>query len=107
LWAASLARKGGNMGGVKGYDGRGLAENIKGLMNLGIAYKYSELKREIKKKGTWSDQAICQYFMSYVSNLPPARDRWPGLGKAQRFLFLREDGRYELYNPDKHPRTLE
>lgn len=99
--------RGCGMGAVKGLDGRGLADNIRSLMSFGKAYRYSALKKRVKKRGYWSDQAICQYFMSYVVNLPASRDRWPGLERAKTFLFLRGDGRYELYDSNRHPKILE
>ncbi len=38
--------------------------------------------------------------MWLVVNLPPAYRHWSNA--PERFLFLREDGRYELYDPEKH-----
>ncbi len=59
-----------------------------------------ELFNEVKMMGRWSEDTIWQHLMSLVINLPPAYKHWPNI--PERFLFLREDGRYELYDPNKH-----
>ena len=59
-----------------------------------------ELFNKVKSMGDWSDDTIWQHLMWLVVNLPPAYRHWPNA--PERFLFLREDGRYELYNPEKH-----
>jgi hypothetical protein len=45
-----------------------------------------------------------QQLMRFVVNLVPARYHWKG---TEQFLFLRGDGRYELYGPQKHPLVIE
>ena len=59
-----------------------------------------ELFSRVKSMGEWSDDTIWQHLMALVVNLPPAYGHWPNM--PERFLFIREDGRYELYDPRKH-----
>jgi len=59
-----------------------------------------ELFSKVREMGDWSDDTIWQHLIWLVVNLPPAYKHWPR--KVRRFLFLREDGRYELYDPSKH-----
>jgi len=59
-----------------------------------------ELFNRVRGMGDWSDSTIWQHLMCLVVNLPPAYRHWPSI--QERFLFLREDGRYEIYNPKKH-----
>ena len=59
-----------------------------------------ELFSKVRSMGDWSDDTIWQHLMWLVVNLPPAYRHWPNA--PERFLFLREDGRYELYDPEKH-----
>lgn len=65
---------------------------------------YSEIASEVKKRGDWSDDTICQNLMSHVKNLIPAKYNWVN---AEKFLFLRGDGRYEIYDPKVHPEIVE
>jgi len=64
-----------------------------------------ELFNKVKMMGRWSEDTIWQHLMSLVINLPPAYKHWPNI--PERFLFLREDGRYELYDPNKHGTYIE
>ena len=59
-----------------------------------------ELFSKVKSMGNWSNNTIWQHLMHLVINLPPAYRHWPNT--PERFLYLREDGRYELYHPEKH-----
>ncbi len=59
-----------------------------------------ELFSKVRELGDWSDDTIWQHLMWLVVNLPPAYRHWPR--PVERFLFLREDGKYELYDPEKH-----
>ena len=85
---------------VKGYKGETCAEAIKGIVEPGEIYSFEKLFRFIKEKGGWSNETIWQHLMSTIVNLIPARYHWPNVSP---FLFLRGDGQYELYDPDKHP----
>jgi len=59
-----------------------------------------ELFNKVRSMGEWSEDTIWQHLMRLVVNLPPAYRHWPSA--PERFLFLREDSRYELYDPVKH-----
>ncbi len=59
-----------------------------------------ELFNKVKAIGNWSDDTIWQHLMSLVVNLPPAYKHRPNT--PEKFLFLREDGKYETYDPNKH-----
>ncbi len=61
----------------------------------------TQLFDEMKRRGApIVNDTIWQYMMSLVVNLPPAWERWPHV--KDKFLFLRENGMYELYDKDKH-----
>ncbi len=59
-----------------------------------------ELFSKVGSMGDWSNDTIWQHLMWLVVNLPPAYRHWPNA--PERFLFLRENGRYEIYDPEKH-----
>ena len=78
-------------------------EALSQSITAGEIVGYKELFARVRKRGTWSDSTINQHLMSTVANLPPAHRHW----NRDRILFLRSDGRYERFNPGKHPQTLE
>ena len=59
-----------------------------------------QLFQKVREKGNWSNDTIWQHLMWLIVNLPPAYKHWPPA--PEKFLYLREDGKYELYNPQKH-----
>lgn len=61
----------------------------------------SELFEEVKimGQGAWTDDHIAQRMMWHTANLWAAYMHWPS---GERFLFLKEDGSYELYEPSRH-----
>jgi hypothetical protein len=59
-----------------------------------------ELFNKVRSMGDWSNDTIWQHLMWLVVNLSPAYRHWPNA--PERFLFLREDGKYEHYDPEKH-----
>ncbi len=65
---------------------------------------FSRIVKEVRQQGQWKVRTIWLHLMSTVVNLIPARHEWPN---RRPFLFLRPDGRYELYNPEKHPKPVE
>jgi len=89
---------------AKGYKGETCAEAIQAVMREGELLRFSELFKRVRQMGEWKDETIWQHLMQCVVNLPPARLHWRS---ARPFLLLHEDGRYELYNPSIHPKTLE
>ena len=89
---------------IKGNQGESCAGAIRSSLKAGEVVTFSDLYRRVKGKGFWKDETIWQHMMGLVVNLPPARWYWKGMDP---FLFIRADGRFELYDPDKHPKVLE
>ena len=89
---------------TKGYNGESCTEAIRTLINDSEILSFNEFVSRVKSKGSWSDDAIWQHLMRLVVNLVPARYHWK---RTEQFLFLRGDGRYELYDPQKHPIVIE
>ena len=89
---------------AKGYQGESCADAIHASFEPGAIVVFSEIYQRVKQKGSWKDATIWQHLMALIVNLPPARYHWKSI---KPFLFLREDGRYEIYNEQKHPKTVE
>ena len=64
---------------------------------------FSHIMATVKAQGSWKEITIWRHLMSTVVNLIPARYEWTN----DKFLFLRPDGQYELYNSIKHPKPIE
>ncbi len=92
------------MGRSKGYEGESCADAIRQSFRSGETVAFRDLYDCVKRKGAWRDETIYQHLMACVVNLPPARMHCPG---RDPFLFLKPDGRYELYDQKKHPRVIE
>lgn len=84
---------------TKGHEGETCSETLKAIFQNGRIFRYSEAFTLVKEKGEWTDETICEQLMACVVNLSPARLRWPGI---EPFLFLHEDGRYELFDYSTH-----
>jgi hypothetical protein len=90
---------------TKGNQGQTCADAIKAcFIGVTIPLPYSQIFAQVKKQGAWRDITIWRYLMSTVVNLIPARYEWRTTGK---FLFLRPDGQYEIYDKAKHPKPIE
>ncbi len=87
----------------KGNRGESCAEAILSSLKPGEVVTFSDLYGRIKQKGAWKDETVWQHLMGLIVNLPPARYHWKSMVP---FLFLRGDGQYELYDPNKHPLTV-
>jgi hypothetical protein len=87
---------------AKGYRNETCAQAIKAAIKPREVLTFSELFGRVKRRGAWRDSTIWQHLMSLVVNLPPARCQWKS---AKPFLFVRGDGRYELYDEALHPRV--
>lgn len=87
----------------KGYLGETCAEAIRDSLKPGDLATFTELYRCVKQRGAWKDETIWQHLMCCVVNLPPARMHWKS---AEPFLIIHLDGRYELYDPKRHPRVI-
>jgi hypothetical protein len=88
----------------KGFHGESVSEALRTIITPGEAMSFSEIVSEIKKKGDWRDDTIWQNLMAHVKNLIPAKHHW---NPREQFLFLRGDGRYEIYDPETHPKIVE
>ena len=88
----------------KGHTGQTCAEAIKASFAPGEVVSSAELFRRVKKLGSWNDETVWQHQMSLIVNLPPARWHWVN---SRPFLFLRPDGRYEIYDDHKHPKVAD
>ncbi len=90
---------------AKGYRGQSCSEAIRECFSTGKhPLSYSDIMSQVKKKGSWKEITVWRHLMSTVVNLIPARYEWKNVN---RFLFLRPDGQYELFNKSKHPKPQE
>lgn len=85
---------------VKGYDGQTCAEAIYEVVAPNQPARFEEVFDSVSRKGAWRPDTIYQHMMLLVVNLPPAYHHWRTA--PERFLFLRPDGLYELYDEAKH-----
>ena len=74
------------------------------LIQMGNRASALSLFEQVKKQGHWTDGNIWQTILSHTVNFPPSYHLYGMVTSAQRFLFLREDGNYELYDPNWHGR---
>ncbi len=89
---------------TKGNRGESCSEAIEASLSRGEVVTYSELFNRVRRKGSWKNETVSQHLMAVIVNLPPARYHWRSV---KPFLFLHGDGRYELYDPQKHPKPVE
>jgi hypothetical protein len=89
---------------TKGFRGQSCSDAIKSCFSeTEEPLAFSQIMASVKKQGSWKDTTIWRHLMSTVVNLIPARYEWTN----DKFLFLRPDGRYELFNQGKHPEPVE
>jgi hypothetical protein len=72
------------------------------IVSLGNRGTAQELFEQVAKTGHWTDDNIWQVLLSHSINVPAAYHKFPGVSADQKFLLQREDGNYELYNPQWH-----
>ena len=89
---------------TKGNQGESCSEAIRASLQSKEIVTFSELYKRVKQKGTWKDDFIWQDMMALIVNFPPARHHWK---TTVPFLSCMVMGTYELYDPDKHPQTIE
>lgn len=89
------------MGKGKGPGGMSAKEALLEVIQKQRRISASELFEEVKYlgEGMWTDDHISQRMMWHTVNLWPAYIHWPS---GERFLFQKEDGFYELYDPGRH-----
>ena len=89
---------------TKGNQGQSCADAIKACFKGGMmTLSYSQIFSDVKRQGLWKETTIWRHLMSTVVNLIPARYEWTN----DKFLFLRPDGQYEIYDESKHPKPIE
>ena len=89
---------------AKGYEGQSCGEAIKECFaDNPKPLSFSFIMAAVESKGSWKDTTIWRHLMSTVVNLIPARYEWTN----EKFLFLRPDGQYEIFNLNKHPKPIE
>ena len=89
------------MGRGKAPGGMSAGEALLEVIQKRRKISASELFEEVKHMGQncWTDDSISQRMMWHTVNLWPAYIHWPS---GERFLFHKEDGSYELYEPSRH-----
>ena len=89
----------------KGYKGETCAEAIeKAIHLLGNRASAEDVFAQVRKMGSWTENNIWQELIAHIVNLPPSYKHYYMVPPEKRFLFLREDGNYELYKPEWHGR---
>lgn len=84
----------------KGYRGETCGEVIYEVVASSQPTQFSAIFEMTEARGTWGDHTIYRQLMKWIVNLPPAYREWPV--SRRRFLFLRQDGLFELYSEGKH-----
>lgn len=84
----------------KGYKGETCAQVIREVIASREPAFYPDVFEGVRSRGSWATDTIHQQMMQWIVNLPPAYCHWSV--KVKKFLFLRPDGRYELYRPRVH-----
>jgi len=74
------------------------------LVKMGSRAPAQTLFEQVRRLGHWTDSHIWQTMLSHSVNIPASYRLYGLVTPAQRFLFLREDGNYELYDPNWHGR---
>ena len=86
----------------RGYTPETCTEAIRwALGNLGNRASAEAIFNAVRSKGHWTDETIWSSIENLTVNCPPA---YRHSGSGSRFLFLREDGNYELYQQEWHGR---
>lgn len=91
------------MGRTLGFDGSSCKDAIRDVVATQGVIAFSALEHELHDRGSWSSDNIAHDVIAATVNLPPARRRY----RAVPFLFVRPDGRFELFNPLIHPGTVD
>jgi len=87
----------------KGYQGETLAEAMRTTIGLlGNHGSAQDIFDKVRKMGAWTENNIWQGLMEFAVNLPPSYRHYQNTPLEKRFLLIREDGDYELYQPARH-----
>ena len=74
------------------------------LVQMGGRAFAQALFEQVQKRGHWTDGNIWQTILSHTVNYPPSYHLYSMVAPMQRFLFLREDGNFEMYDRNWHGR---
>ncbi len=74
------------------------------LVQMGGRAPAQTLFEQVRKLGHWTDASIWQTMLSHTVNVPPSYHLYGLVTPAQRFLYMREDGNYEMYDRSWHGR---
>lgn len=88
----------------KGHRRETCAEAIRDSLKPRELATFGELDQRVRQRGAWKDETIWQNLMACVVNLPPARRHWKSV---EPFPVVHMDGRYELYDPNRHPKVID
>ena len=72
------------------------------LVKMGSRAPAQTLFEQVRIFGHWMDSHIWETMFSYTVNVPASYHLYGLVTPDQRFLFQREDGNYELYDPAWH-----
>ena len=93
------------MGQGKGHEGETCAEAMRmAIVALGCRASAQDVFDRVREMGDWTEDNIWQELIAHVVNLPPSYKHYYMVPQGKRFLFLREDGNYELYQTKWHGR---
>jgi hypothetical protein len=74
------------------------------LAQMGSRATAETLFEQVRQQRHWTDANIWQTMLSHTVNLPASYRVYGLVAPEERFLFLREDGNYELYDRTWHGR---
>jgi len=90
---------------AKGHYGETCNEATREAIKLlGSRASGQSLFDKVREMGYWTDDNIWQEQISRTINLPASYGHYPDVLPEKRYLFLCEDGDYELYQPARHRR---
>ena len=74
------------------------------LVKMGSRSSAQALFEQVRRLGHWTDSHIWQSMLAHTVNVPSSHYLFGLVTPDQRFLFLRDDGNYELYDAGWHGR---
>jgi len=76
------------------------------LTKMGSRASAQSLFEYVRRLGHWTDSHIWQTMFAHSVNIPPSYYLHGLVTPDQRFMFLRDDGNYELYDPSWHGKYI-
>ncbi|MCL2149461.1 MAG: hypothetical protein FWH51_00810 [Dehalococcoidia bacterium] len=74
------------------------------LVKMGGRASAHTLFEQVERLGHWTKSHIWQTMFAHTVNIPASYHLFGLVTPDQRFIFLREDGNYELYDGNWHGR---